>query len=54
MKTILQETSKKKTPAKKEKQATPKAPVKRPNSGRPRRPFICRRLVVNCKKVQAK
>jgi len=44
------ESSKKKTSAKKQEPARSKSPVKRPTSGRPRRPFICRRLVVNCKK----
>jgi len=46
------EASKKKTAEKKNKTTTPKSKIKRPSTrpNRPRKPFICQRLVINCKK----
>lgn len=46
------EASKKKTEEKKRKTTTPKSKIKRPSTrpNRPRKPFICQRLVINCKK----
>jgi len=45
----LKEASQRKTPVKKENPTNSRSSAKRP-SIRPRRPFICRRLVINCEK----